>query len=70
MEPGHGGKVGGEGFALACLKLLEQEVHGLPDELLCGVVFLGSALLIGRFAGTAEGRIFPVRRGGGAEIRG
>jgi len=65
MEPSHCSKVGGQGFALARLKLQEEVVHGLLDELLCGVVFLGGALLVRRFAVTAERRIFPVRRGGG-----
>jgi len=53
MEPRHCREVGGQGFALARFKLLEQEVHGLLDELLSGVVFLGGALLVGRFAVTA-----------------
>ncbi len=64
MEAGHCGKVGGQRFALACLKLLEQKIYGLLDELLRGVVFLRVALLIGRFARVAERRIFPVRRDG------
>lgn len=62
METGHCGKVGGRRFALACLKLLEQETHGLLDELLREVIFLCVALLVGRFALVAERRILPVRR--------
>jgi hypothetical protein len=50
MEPGHCREIRGQGFALARFKLLEQVVHGLLDELLCGVVFLRGALLVGRFA--------------------
>ena len=63
METGHCRKIGGQGFALARLKLLDQKVHGLLDELLRGVVALRGALLVGRFA--AERRIVAVRRGGG-----
>ena len=63
MEPGHRAKVGGQGFALARLKLLDEEIHGLLDELLCGVVFLGGALLVRRLAAVLPCRIFPVRRG-------
>ena len=63
MEPGHRGKVGGQGFTLARRKLLKQKIYRLLDELLCGVVFLRGALLVGRLVG--ERRIFPVRRAAG-----
>ena len=63
METRHRSEVLGQGFALACLKLLNEIIHGLLDELLCGVVFLGSALLVRRFAAGPTCRIFPVRRG-------
>jgi len=62
VKTGHCAEIRGQGFALALLKLLEQEVNGLLDELLRGVFALGSALLIGGVA--AVRRILPVRRGG------
>jgi hypothetical protein len=65
MESGHRRQIRRQGFALARLKLMQQKVHGLLDELLCGVVFLAGALLVGRFAPVEERRIFVVRRGGG-----
>ena len=63
MEPGHRRQISGQCFALARFKLPDEKVHGLLDELLCGVVLLCGALLVGRFARVAERRIFPVRRG-------
>ena len=63
METRHRAKVRGQGFALACLKLLNEVVHGLLDELLCGVVFLAGALLVRRLAAVLPCRILPVRRG-------
>ena len=63
MEPRHRAKIRGQGFALARLKLLNEVVHGLLDELLCGVVFLAGALLVRRLAAVLPCRIFPVRRG-------
>ncbi len=63
VKAGHCAEIRGQGFALAFLKLLEQEVNGLFDELLRGVLALGGALLIGGVA--AERRILSVRRGGG-----
>ena len=63
METRHRAEVRGQSFALACLKLLNEVVHGLLDELLCGVVFLATALLIRRLAAVPPRRIFPVRRG-------
>src|SRR5581483_558976 len=63
MEPSHRAKIRSQGFAFACLKLLDQIVHGLLDELLCGVVFLAGALLVRRFAAGPTCRIIPVRRG-------
>ena len=63
MKAGHCPEILGQGFALAFLKLFEQEVNGLFNELLRGVLTFGGALLIGRVA--AERRILPVRRGGG-----
>jgi hypothetical protein len=65
MEPGHRCEIRGQRLAFTCFKLLEQKVYSLLDELLCGVVFLCRALLVGRFARVAERRIFAVRRGGG-----
>ena len=53
MEPRHCSQIRGQGFAFSRLKLLEQKVHGLLDKLLCGVVFLTGALLVGRFAPVA-----------------
>ena len=66
VKTGHCAEIRGQGFALAFLKLLEQEVNGLFDELLRGVLALGGALLIGRIA--AMRRILPVRRGGGGAL--
>ena len=48
VKPGHRSEIRGQGFALAFLKLLDQIVNGLLDELLCGVVALAGALLIRR----------------------
>ena len=62
MEPRHRAEIGGQGFALACLKLLEQIIHGLLDELLCGVVLLRGALLVRGIAAGAKRRILTVRR--------
>jgi len=64
METGHCRKVGGQRFTLACLKLLDEKVHGLLDELLRGVVAQRGALLVGGLA--RKRRIVAVRRGGGA----
>ena len=63
MEPRHCAEVRGQRFALACLKLLNEIVHGLLDELLGGVVLLAAALLVRRLAAVLPCRIFPVRRG-------
>jgi hypothetical protein len=62
VETGHRREIGGQGFALACFKLLEQVIHGLLDELLRRVVALRGALLVGRLA--RRRRIVTVRRGG------
>ena len=63
METRHRAEIRGKSFALARLKLLDEVVHGLFDELLCGVVFLAVALLVRRLAAVLPCRIFPVRRG-------
>jgi hypothetical protein len=65
MKLCHRAKVRGQGFALACLKLLDEVVHGLLDKLLRWVVFLAGALLIRRLAAVLPCRIIPVRRGVG-----
>ena len=68
VEAGHCAEVRGQGLALARLKLLNEKIHGLLDDKLCGVVLLAGALLVG--GGAALGalrRIFPVRRGGAAD---
>jgi hypothetical protein len=63
MESRHYVQIGGKGFALAAFKLLDEVVHSLLDEYLCGVVSLCRALLIGRIAAISLRRIFTVRRG-------
>ena len=63
METRHRAEIRGQGFALACLKLLDEVIHGLLDELLCGVVFLAVALLVRGLAAVLPCRIFTVRRG-------
>jgi hypothetical protein len=63
MKPGHCGEIRGQCLALARFKLLNQEVHGLLDKLLRGVVALRGALLVRGLA--AERRILAVRRGCG-----
>jgi hypothetical protein len=40
-------EIRGQRLALARLKFLEQVIHGLFDELLCGVLPLCGALLVG-----------------------
>ena len=47
MKPGHCIQVGGQGFALARFKLLDQKVYCLLDEHLRRVVTLRSPLLVG-----------------------
>jgi len=47
MKPRHRGEIRGQCLALARLKLLDKKIHGLLDKLLCGVVLLAGALLIG-----------------------
>ena len=64
METRHRAEIRGQSFALARLKLLNEVVHGLLDELLCGVVFLAVALLVRRLASVLPCRISPMRRGG------
>jgi len=61
METCHRAEIRGQGFALACLKLLDEVVNGLLDELLCWVVFLAGALLVRRLAAVLPCRILPVR---------
>ncbi len=61
MEPGHRSQVGSQRFTLARLKLLDEMVYGLLNELLRGILALAGALLVGGIA--AERRICPVRRG-------
>ena len=63
METRHRAEIRGQGFALARLKLLDEIIHGLLDELLGGVVFLAVALLVRRLAAVLPCRILPVRRG-------
>ena len=64
MEAGHCSQIRGQGFALACLHLLHEKVHGLLDDELGGVVALCRASLIRRVAAVAPlRRIFTVRRG-------
>jgi hypothetical protein len=63
MKPRHRAEIRGQGFAFARLKLLDEIIHGLLDELLGGVVFLAVALLVRRLAAVLPCRIFPVRRG-------
>jgi hypothetical protein len=50
VKAGHCRQIRGQRLALACFKLLEQELDGLLDELLHGVFALGGALLVGGFA--------------------
>ena len=69
METGHRAQIGGQRFALARLKLLDEVIHGLLDEQLRGVIALCGALLIGRIAAAPLRRIFPVRRGVGCWLR-
>ncbi len=57
MEACHCREIRGQCLALARFKLLDEKIHGLLDELLCGVVTLRSALLVRRFAPVAERRI-------------
>jgi hypothetical protein len=59
METGHRREIRGQRLALAFLELLEQVIDGLLDELLCGVILLHGALLIGRLS--LESRILAVR---------
>jgi hypothetical protein len=47
VETGHCAEMRGQRFALARLKLLEQVIHGLFDELLCGVLPRRAAQLVG-----------------------
>jgi len=47
VKPRHCAEVRGQGLALARFKLLDEEVHGLLDELLGGVLPLRGALLVG-----------------------
>ena len=47
VETGHCTEIRGQRLALARPKLLEQVIHGLFDELLCGVLPLHGALLVG-----------------------
>jgi len=63
METRHRAEIRGQSFALARLKLLDEVIHGLLDELLCRVVFLAVALLVRRLAAVLPCRIFSVRRG-------
>ena len=49
VEAGHCAEIRGQGFALARLKLLDEKIHGLLDELLRGVVALRGALLVRGF---------------------
>ena len=63
METRHRAEIRGQSFALARLKLLDEVIHGLLDELLCRVVFLAGALLVRRLAAVLPCRICPVRRG-------
>ena len=63
METRHRAEIRGQGFALACLKLLDEVIHGLLDELLGGVVFLAGPLLVRRLAPVLPCRIIPMRRG-------
>jgi hypothetical protein len=47
VETGHCAEICGQRLAFAHIKLLEQVIHGLFDELLCGVLPLLGALLVG-----------------------
>jgi hypothetical protein len=62
VEPRHRAEVGGEGLAVARLKLFHEVVHGLFDQDLGGVVLLRGALLIGGVVAVALRRICSVRR--------
>lgn len=74
VEPRYGAEIGGEYVAVSGLKLLDEVIHGLPDEGLRGVVLLAGAFLIGLVAAVVPlRRIFAVRRGvaaAGAAIAG
>ncbi len=62
VKPRHRSQIRCESFALACLDLLDEKVHGLLDDELSWIVFLCCPSLIGRIAAVALRRIFPVRR--------
>ena len=62
VEPRHRAQIGGEHVALPRVKLLDEVIDSLLDELLRRVFALRGALLVRRVAALGLRRIFAVRR--------